>query len=104
MNDCTTTIEIEAIQARADGLIQNPHDFWSCHYERDVPRLLATLTARDERIATLTEERTILAREIAEASQRLGYYNGTAPLTGPDVLLLLQDMEREFLRLRVRGG
>lgn len=47
------------------------------------------------RIAQLTEERNTFTREIAEAAQRLGIYNGEVPLTGSQVLLLLKDMEEQ---------
>lgn len=49
----------------------------------------------DTRIAELTHQRDTLAREIAEAAQRLGGYNGEVPLTGPQVMLLLKDMEEQ---------
>jgi hypothetical protein len=48
----------------------------------------------------MREERDIFAREISETSQRLGGYNGEVPLTGPQILLLLRDMEKEVINLR----
>lgn len=50
MNDTLMKEEVEAIRKRTEGLVPDHTSFWACHYERDVPRLLATLDTHDARL------------------------------------------------------
>lgn len=47
---------------------------------------------KDKRIAELTHQRDVIAREIAEAAVRLGIVVDGVPLTGPQVILLVRDV------------
>ena len=48
----------------------------------------------------LTHERSALGRAIADAALRAGIYNGEVALSGPDLILLTQNMAEEIERLR----
>lgn len=47
-----------------------------------------------------SRERDLLAKAIADAAIKTGGYNGEVGLTGPHLLMLLDDMVEEILRLR----
>ncbi|WP_437309926.1 hypothetical protein [Sorangium sp. So ce388] len=51
-------------------------------------------------VERLTRERNVLGGAIADAAKRAGVYNGEVALTGPDLVLLAQNMADEIVRLR----
>ncbi len=57
--------------------------------------LRAALTrSRSSEIAEAERQRDVLAASIAQAARTAGVYNGETALTGPDLILLLEDMAR----------
>jgi hypothetical protein len=53
---------------------------------------LAALTAKDADVVEMRRQRDVLGKAIADAALKAGIYNGEVPLTGPHLLLLLDDM------------
>jgi hypothetical protein len=51
-------------------------------------------------VAEVLEQRNCLSQAIAESAQQAGIYNGEVDLTGPELVMLCNDMRNEILRLR----
>jgi hypothetical protein len=47
----------------------------------------------DDAVAQVKHERELLGEGIAKIAQKLGAYDGQSPLTGPHLLLLLEEIE-----------
>lgn len=54
---------------------------------------------RSDAVQEMKRQRDLLAQAIADAGKAAGIYNGEAPLDGPALLMLLDDMANEMKRL-----